>query len=153
MDEIPTDRVIDGVDQSGLLLPGEGKGRRDFIFHYNRDSLEAIRKDQVKLNLKLRNPGFHFYEAYNLYHDPAERFPNEIANGLWAGPGMTKMIQEHMFRVQKYPTEKYMVSIVTLTNPSIRNPRQYLCRRRQWIGKLKNKTGSRTGFLLLRVSC
>ena len=30
---IPTDRVIDGVDQSGLLLLGEGKGRRDYVFH------------------------------------------------------------------------------------------------------------------------
>ena len=106
MDEIPTDRVIDGIDQSGLLLLGEGKGRRDFIFHYNRDSLEAVRKDQIKLNLKPRNPGFHFYEVYNLYHDPAERFPNEIANGMWAGPGMTKMIQEHMLQIQKYPHRK-----------------------------------------------
>ena len=106
MDEIPTDRVIDGIDQSGLLLLGEGKGRRDYIFHYNRDSLEAVRKDQIKLNLKPRNPGFHFYEVYNLYHDPAERFPNEIANGMWAGPGMTKMIQEHMLQIQKYPHRK-----------------------------------------------
>ena len=106
MDEIPTDRVIDGIDQSGLLLLGEGKGRRDFIFHYNRDSLEAVRKDQIKLNLKPRNPGFHFYEVYNLYHDPAERFPNEIANGMWAGPGMTKMIQEHMLQIQEYPHRK-----------------------------------------------
>ena len=106
MDEIPTDRVIDGIDQSGLLLLGEGKGRRDFIFHYNRDSLEAVRKDQIKLNLKPRNPGFHFYEVYNLYHDPAERFPNEIANGMWAGPGITKMIQEHMLQIKKYPHRK-----------------------------------------------
>jgi arylsulfatase len=106
MNEIPTDRVIDGIDQSGLLLLGEGKGRRDFIFHYNRDNLEAVRKDQIKLNLKPRNPGFHFYEVYNLYHDPAERFPNEIANGMWAGPGMTKMIQEHMLQIQKYPHRK-----------------------------------------------
>jgi arylsulfatase len=103
MDRIPTDRVIDGVDQSGLFLLGEGKGRRDYVFHYNRKDLEAVRKDQIKLNLKPTNPGFHFYEVYNLYHDPAERFPNELQNGLWAGPGITKMIQEHMLQVQKYP--------------------------------------------------
>ncbi|MHC5061850.1 MAG: sulfatase-like hydrolase/transferase [Planctomycetota bacterium] len=103
MDEIPTDRVIDGIDQSGLLLLGEGKGRRDYVFHYNREKLEAVRKDQVKINLKPTNPGFHFFEVYNLYHDPAERFPNEIQNGSWAGPGLTKMIQEHMIQIQKYP--------------------------------------------------
>jgi arylsulfatase len=106
VEEIPDDRVIDGIDQSGLLLLGEGKGRRDFIFHYNRENLEAVRKDQIKLNLKPRDPSFHFYEVYNLYHDPAERFPNEIQNGLWAGPGMTKMIQEHMLQIQKYPHRK-----------------------------------------------
>jgi arylsulfatase len=103
MDGIPTDRVIDGVDQSGLLLLGEGKGRRDYVFHYNRANLEAVRKDQIKVNLKPRNPEFHFFEVYNLYHDPAERFPNEVQNGIWAGPGITKLIQEHMLQIQKYP--------------------------------------------------
>lgn len=103
---IPTDRVIDGVDQSGLLLLGEGKGRRDYAFHYNRENLEAVRKDQIKLNLKPRNPAFHFYEVFNLYHDPAERFPNEPQNGIWAGPGLTKMIQEHKLLMQKYPNRE-----------------------------------------------
>ena len=103
---IPTDRVIDGIDQSGLLLLGEGHGRRDYVFHYNRVNLEAVRKDQIKLNLKPRNPAFHFYEVYNLYHDPAERFPNEAQNGIWAGPGITKMIQEHMLQIQQYPHRK-----------------------------------------------
>ena len=103
---IPTDRVVDGIDQSGLLLLGEGKGRRDYIFHYNGETLEAVRKDQVKLNLKPRNPEFHFYEVYNIYHDPAERFPNEVQNGIWAGPGMTKLVQEHLLLMQKYPNRK-----------------------------------------------
>ena len=103
IDGVPTDRVIDGIDQSGLLLLGEGHGRRDYVFHYNRVNLEAVRKDQIKLNLKPRNPAFHFYEVYNLYHDPAERFPNEAQNGIWAGPGITKMIQEHMLQILQYP--------------------------------------------------
>ncbi len=33
LDLIPGDRVIDGVDQTGLLLLGEGHSRRDYIFH------------------------------------------------------------------------------------------------------------------------
>lgn len=103
---IPEDRVIDGLDQTGLLLLGEGHGRRDYVFHYNRTNLEAVRKDQIKLNLKPRNPEFHFYEVYNLYHDPAERFPNEAQNGIWAGPGITKMIQEHRLQIQEYPHRK-----------------------------------------------
>ena len=103
LSEVPGDRVIDGVDQSGLFLLGEGNGRRDYVFHYNRQNLEAVRKDQIKLNLKPRNPDFHFYEVFNLYHDPAERFPNEAQNGIWAGPGITKMIQEHMLLIEDYP--------------------------------------------------
>jgi len=106
MESIPDDRVIDGIDQTGLLLLGEGHGRRDYVFHYNRKNLEAVRKDQIKLNLKPRNPAFHFFEVYNLYHDPAERFPNEAQNGIWAGPGITKMIQEHMLQIQQYPHRK-----------------------------------------------
>ena len=106
VDKVPTDRVIDGIDQAGLLLLGEGHGRRDYMFHYNRANLEAVRKDQIKLNLKPRNPEFHFYEVYNIYHDPAERFPNEMANGLWAGPGITKIIQEHKLQIQNYPHRK-----------------------------------------------
>ena len=103
LSEVPGDRVIDGVDQTGLFLLGEGNGRRDYVFHYNRKNLEAVRKDQVKLNLKPRNPDFHFYEVFNIYHDPAERFPNEAQNGIWAGPGITKMIQDHMLLIKEYP--------------------------------------------------
>ncbi len=103
MDQIPGDRIIDGVDQSALLLLGEGKSKRDYVFHYNRENLEAVRKDQIKLNLKPTNPAFKFFEAYNIYHDPAERFPNELENGFWAGPGMSRIIQEHMAMIQKYP--------------------------------------------------
>ena len=65
--------------------------------------LEAVRKDQVKVNMSPRNPEFKFFEAYNIYHDPAERFPNELQTGFWAGPGITKMVQEHMRLIQKYP--------------------------------------------------
>jgi len=109
LDKVPGDRVTDGVDQSALLLFGEGKGRRDHIFHYNTGKLEAVRKDQIKLNIVPRNPKFHFYEVYNLYHDPAERFPNEIQNGMWAGPGFMKLIQDHKMLMMKYPNREMQI--------------------------------------------
>ena len=34
---------------------------------------------------------------------PVPGFPNEAQNGIWAGPGITKMIQEHMLLIKKYP--------------------------------------------------
>ena len=41
-DKLPTDRVIDGVDQSAALLVGETHGRRDYVFVYNSTTNEVI---------------------------------------------------------------------------------------------------------------
>ena len=83
--KIPNDRVTDGVDQSALLLLGEGKSRRDYIFHYNKDKLEAVRKDQMKFRTKPEKP---HHNLYNIYHDPGERYPDISHYGLWAGTGV-----------------------------------------------------------------
>jgi arylsulfatase A-like enzyme len=98
--KIPSDRVTDGVDQSALLLLGEGKSRRDYIFHYNKDKLEAVRKDQLKFRTKPEKP---HHNLYNIYHDPGERYPDIAHYGLWAGPGFAKMIQDHMAMIEKFP--------------------------------------------------
>jgi len=98
--KIPSDRVTDGVDQSALLLLGKGKSRRDWNFHYNHSGLEAVRKDQIKFRLK---PEVKHHGLYNLYHDPGERFPNMVEIGLWAMPAFTKMTQDHMGLIKKFP--------------------------------------------------
>jgi arylsulfatase A-like enzyme len=98
--EIPNDRVTDGVDQSALLFLGEGKSRRDYIFHYNKDKLEAVRKDQMKFRTQPEKPHHNFY---NIYHDPGERYPDEVRYGLWSGPGFKKMIQDHNAMIEKFP--------------------------------------------------
>jgi len=71
--EIPNDRVSDGVDQSALFFLGEGNSRRDYIFHCNKDKLEAMRKDQMKFRTRPKKPHFN---RYNIYHDPGERYPD-----------------------------------------------------------------------------
>ena len=98
--EIPNDRITDGVDQSALLLLGEGKSRRDYIFHYNKDKLEAVRKDQLKYRLKPEKPHYNFY---NIQHDPGERYPDFAKYGLWSGPGFAKLIQDHNAMIEKFP--------------------------------------------------
>ncbi len=97
---VPSDRVTDGVDQSALLLLGEGKSRRDYIFHYNKAKLEAVRKDQLKFRTKPEKPHAN---CYNLYHDPGERYPDLSRYCLWAAPGFAKMIQDHMALIKKFP--------------------------------------------------
>jgi arylsulfatase len=98
--EIPDDRVTDGVDQSALFLLGEGKSRRDYIFHYNKEKLEAVRKDQLKFRTKPEKP---HHNLYNIHHDPGERYPDLSHYGLWAAPGFGKMIQDHNALIKKFP--------------------------------------------------
>jgi arylsulfatase A-like enzyme len=43
-DYVPRDRLIDGVDQTPMIFPGETHGRRDYIFIYERPTLESIEK-------------------------------------------------------------------------------------------------------------
>ena len=50
-DKIPTDRIIDGIDQTALMLEGDTHGRRDYIFIYSVDSLKAVVKEQFKLEV------------------------------------------------------------------------------------------------------
>ncbi len=97
---IPSDRVTDGVDQSALFLLGEGKSRRDYIFHYNKDKLEAVRKDQLKFRTK---PEVKHHNCYNIQHDPGERYPDLGRYCLWAAPGFGKLIQDHMAMIEKFP--------------------------------------------------
>jgi arylsulfatase A-like enzyme len=98
--KIPNDRVTDGVDQSALLLLGEGKSRRDYMFHYNKQKLEAVRKDQLKFRTM---PEEKHKNCYNIQHDPGERYPDLARYCLWAAPSFAKLIQDHKAMIKKFP--------------------------------------------------
>jgi len=98
-DEIPNDRVVDGVDQTALLLLGEDHGRRDYVFLYNKGKLESVRKDFFKMRLE---GGLIFPLQFNLMHDPAERFPREI-NYTGYTYGMTRLMEQHNKLIEKFP--------------------------------------------------
>jgi len=105
-DKIPTDRIIDGIDQTALMLNGETHGRRDYVFLYNINTLEAVVKEQYKLAI----PGGKMENAiiadfYDLFRDPQERYPVATEVGAWGGAKFVRMIQRHMKRKAKYPDE------------------------------------------------
>jgi arylsulfatase A-like enzyme len=104
-DRIPTDRLIDGVDQTALMLEGETHGRRDTIFIYSGNALKAVVKEQYKLNVP--GPGENPIGAnfYDLYRDTREEWPVSTEVGAWAGQEFVRVIQRHMMRKQKYPDE------------------------------------------------
>ncbi|MGB1140219.1 MAG: sulfatase-like hydrolase/transferase [Halioglobus sp.] len=106
MDEIPRDRVIDGLDQTALWLNGDAHGRRDYVFLYNINTLEAVVKEQFKLAI----PGGKMENAvlakfYHLFRDTREEFPLSTEIGAWSSAKMVAMIQRHMMRKQKYPNK------------------------------------------------
>ncbi len=104
-DKIPTDRVIDGVDQTALMLEGETHGRRDTVFIYSGNSLKSVVKEQYKLYVP--GPGENPIGAkfYDLYRDPREEWPVSTEIGAWGGQEFVRVIQRHKMRMQKYPDE------------------------------------------------
>ena len=104
-DKIPTDRVIDGVDQSAVLLEGDTHGRRDHVFIYSGDTMKAVVKEQYKLNLP--GPGENAIAAkfYDLFRDTREEWPVSIEVGAWAGAEFVRIIQRHKQRMERFPIE------------------------------------------------
>jgi arylsulfatase len=105
-DVIPRDRIIDGIDQTSLLLNGESHGRRDYVFLYNINALEAVIKEQYKLAI----PGGKIENAivakfYDLFRDTREEWPVSTEIGAWGGAKFVRMVQRHMLRKQKFPSE------------------------------------------------
>ena len=103
--KIPRDRIIDGVDQTALLLVGETHGRRDYVFIYSDTKMSAVVKEQYKLNVP--GPGENPIAAkfYDLYRDTREEYPVSTEVGAWGGQEFVRIIQRHMQRKQKYPDE------------------------------------------------
>ncbi len=104
-DEIATDRVIDGIDQTALMLEGETHGRRDYVFLYNINSLEAAIKEQYKLKLPGSIQNAILADFYDLNRDTREQYPVSTEIGAWGGAKFVRMIQRHMARKAKYPDE------------------------------------------------
>ncbi len=104
-EKIPTDRIIDGVDQTALMLEGETHGRRDYVFIYSGNSLKAVVKEQYKLNVPGAGENPIGAKFYDLYRDTREEWPVATEVGAWGGAEFVRVIQRHMQRKAKYPSE------------------------------------------------
>jgi len=105
-DKIPTDRVIDGVDQSALMLQGETYGRRDHVFIYSIDSLKAVVKDQFKLFIPKAGESGITAKFYDLFRDTREEWPVSTEIGAWGGLEFGRLVMRHKMRMKEYPDEK-----------------------------------------------
>jgi arylsulfatase len=57
MDSIPTDRIIDGIDQTAIFLEGDTHGRRDYVHIYQGPNLGATVKGNIKKHWIDADPG------------------------------------------------------------------------------------------------
>jgi arylsulfatase A-like enzyme len=81
--DLPTDRTIDGFDQTDLLFGNSNKGRSTFIYDQREKHCVGIRKGKWKLLIPGRKPekphrylmdfGTNEYELYNLDKDMGEK--------------------------------------------------------------------------------
>ncbi len=79
--QIPSDRIIDGVDQTQLMSGNSETGARDNYYYFSRNELHAVRKGKWKLRLPdlkvhygyVKDKGSGKLELYDLEADLGER--------------------------------------------------------------------------------
>jgi arylsulfatase A-like enzyme len=105
-DNIPTDRIIDGIDQTALLLNGDTHGRRDYNFIYAGPTLGAIVKGNYKRHMISPDPvgeasgipaAFYFLPA-----DTREKMPLLVPLIHLKSP-FNRMRARHQIWKDKYP--------------------------------------------------
>ena len=102
---IPTDRIIDGIDQTELLMKGDTHGRRDYNFIYQGPDLAATVKDQYKIHWTSNDPSqakSGLTAVYDLYNDQREVNPI-VVGGFHMKEPFKRMRARHELWKQKYP--------------------------------------------------
>jgi arylsulfatase len=102
MEYIPTDRIIDGVDQTSLFLNGDGNSRRDYVMIYQGPNLAAGVKGRFKRDWKNSTPGLSLNEFYDLYTDPREE-DGEMIEQFHVKSMFNRQLQRHELWIKKYP--------------------------------------------------
>ncbi|MEH6581190.1 MAG: sulfatase-like hydrolase/transferase [Halioglobus sp.] len=104
---IPRDRIVDGVDQTPLLLLGEKHGRRDYLFVYEGDVLRSMIKEHYKLHLAPPGKNPLLANFYNLLTDPHEEKgqtkSESFKSAIWTSRTFNNMAKGHMLAQKKYP--------------------------------------------------
>ncbi len=105
---IPRDRVIDGIDQTALLMNGDTHSRRDYVFIYAGPNLGATVKGNYKRHWISPDPvgeasgipaGFYFLPS-----DTREKTPM-LVNLIHLKSPFNRMRIRHELWKQKYPDQ------------------------------------------------
>ena len=99
---IPRDRIVDGLDQTALLLKGDTNGRRDYVHLYEVDKLKATVKQNMKIHWPPPGVNPAMAKIFNLYWDPREDNPL-LFQGVWSGTPFVRMRVQHLRMKDKWP--------------------------------------------------
>ncbi len=107
IEEIPTDRITDGLDQSPLMLLGEGHSRRNYMFHYSGRNIGAVRYGDLKAVITgdPASGSLPQVEIYNIARDPRETH-GKFYPYLWAITPFQQLIQSHIAKIEDFPNRK-----------------------------------------------
>ncbi len=116
-DKIPTERYIDGVDQTSFLLADDGETNRQAVFSYNQADFSALRWGEFKAYFTVQltdqpftNISMSTYVpvgvspwVFDLYRDPKERLTRSNGDYEWIYGPIVQMQAAHAATFAKYP--------------------------------------------------
>ena len=108
LDAVPTERIIDGIDQTSIFLEGDTQGRRDYVFIYQGPNLGASVKGNVKKHWITSDAGAASgigAAFYDLLTDTREKNPMMV-NTLHLNEAFVRMRARHELWKQRYPDGK-----------------------------------------------
>jgi arylsulfatase len=116
LNKLPTDRYIDGIDQTSFVLADNGKSNREKVYIWNEYQLMAMRMYEYKIHIKVVQEHAQWLNIdmttvsdtglapwlFNLYIDPKEQYPvGHRMNAFLAS--MAAELKEHGATFKKYP--------------------------------------------------
>lgn len=116
LDGIPTDRYIDGIDQSSFLLADDGRSKREKVYIWSEKELMAMRMYEYKIHLKVVQTHAQWLDidmttvspvglapwVFNLYIDPKEQYPVGHRMNAWMASLAAEM-KAHAATFKKFP--------------------------------------------------
>ncbi len=115
-DKIPSDRYIDGIDQTSFLLSDDGRSNREKVYIWSEHDLMAMRMYEYKIHVKVVQEHAQWLNIdmttisevglapwlFNLYIDPKEQYPvGHRMNAFLAS--MAAEMKGHAATFKKYP--------------------------------------------------
>jgi arylsulfatase len=120
-ERVPTDRYIDGIDQTSFLLAPDGTSRRKYHYYWLVDTFSGLRAGEYKWMLSSTSDDdadvhgtggftgvtqrYTYPRLYNLYLDPKERH-SYVTRKLAYLEVLREGMRAHLATFQAYPPKR-----------------------------------------------